>query len=77
MEYYSVARGELPPELAAALDFPDYKEDGFFDNFLDLFKKKELNYNADSVKRNHLTLNKLRLQLLQNYRLFPFFDCSF
>jgi penicillin-binding protein 1A len=35
---------ELPSELAAALDCPDFKEDGFFDNFLDLFKKKEIRY---------------------------------
>ena len=40
----------LPPELSAALDCPDFQEDTFFDNFLDLFKKKELIYNSDSVK---------------------------
>ena len=41
---------ELPPELAAALDCPDFKEDGFFENFLDLFKKKEIIYNTDPAK---------------------------
>ena len=40
----------LPPELAAALDCPDFKEDAFFDNFLDLFKKKEIIFNPDSAK---------------------------
>ena len=41
---------KLPPELAAALDCPDFEKDTFLDNFLDLFKKKELIYNTDSVK---------------------------
>lgn len=41
---------ELPPELEGALDCPDFKEDSFFDNFLDLFKKKEIIFNTDSVK---------------------------
>jgi penicillin-binding protein 1A len=41
---------KLPPELAAALDCPDFKKDTFFDNFLELFKKKELIYNTDSEK---------------------------
>jgi penicillin-binding protein 1A len=41
---------ELPPELAAALECPDFKEDGFIDDFLDLFKKKEINFNMDSAK---------------------------
>jgi penicillin-binding protein 1A len=41
---------KLTPELAAALDCPDFKEDGFFDNFLDLFKKKEIIFDTDSAK---------------------------
>jgi penicillin-binding protein 1A len=41
---------ELPAELAAALDCPDFKKESFFDNFLDLFKKKEIIYNTDSAK---------------------------
>jgi penicillin-binding protein 1A len=30
---------ELPPDLAAELDCPDFREDKIFDNFLDIFKK--------------------------------------
>ena len=40
----------LPPELAGALDCPDFKEDSFFDKFLDIFKKKEIVFNKDSAK---------------------------
>jgi penicillin-binding protein 1A len=41
---------DLPPELEGALDCPDFKKDTFIDNFLDLFKKKEIVFNKDSVK---------------------------
>jgi penicillin-binding protein 1A len=41
---------DLPPELEGALDCPDFKKDSFVDKFLDLFKKKEIVFNADSAK---------------------------
>jgi penicillin-binding protein 1A len=41
---------DLPPELKGALDCPDFKEDTFIDNFLDIFKKKEIVFNKDSAK---------------------------
>jgi penicillin-binding protein 1A len=41
---------DLPPELQGALDCPDFKEDTFIDNFLDIFKKKEIVFNKDSAK---------------------------
>ena len=40
----------LPPELAGALDCPDFKKDNLFDKFLDLFKKKENPYKEDDKK---------------------------
>ncbi len=47
----------LPPELAGALDCPDFKKDNLFDKFLDLFKKKEIPFKevvnkADQKKKS-------------------------
>ncbi len=41
---------DLPPELEGALDCPDFKKESLFDKFLDLFKKKEIVFNEDSIK---------------------------
>jgi penicillin-binding protein 1A len=41
---------DLPPELEGALDCPDFKKDNFIDKFMDLFKKKEIIFNKDSIK---------------------------
>ncbi len=47
---FSAPFPDLPPELQGALDCPDFKKDTFIDNFLNLFKKKEIVFNKDSVK---------------------------
>lgn len=43
---------ELPPELAGALDCPDFKDKNLFDKFIDLFhdKKSSPEKNADKTK---------------------------
>jgi len=48
---------DLPPELAGALDCPDFKEKNILDKFLDLFKHKKISpdkgvKNAKQKKRN-------------------------
>jgi penicillin-binding protein 1A len=41
---------DLPPDLAGALDCPDFKKDNVIDKFMDFFKKKEIVFKKDSVK---------------------------
>jgi len=41
---------ELPPELAAVLDCPDYKEKNVFDKFKDLFKKDKISFDKEVNK---------------------------
>jgi len=49
IEKYILPFPDLPPELAGALDCPDFKEDNFFDKLFDLFKKKQIV--LDEIKR--------------------------
>jgi penicillin-binding protein 1A len=51
---------DLPPELEGALDCPDFKKDSFIDKFLDLFKKKEIVFNKDSIKADRKKNSFLR-----------------
>ena len=37
----------LPPELAGALDCPDFKEDNLIDKVIDLFKKEKNIFNTE------------------------------
>jgi penicillin-binding protein 1A len=41
---------DLPPDLAEALDCPDFKEKSIIDRLLDIFKKKKIDFNDDSLK---------------------------
>ena len=41
---------DLPPELAGALDCPDFKEKNAFDKFRDLFKKDKINFDTQVNK---------------------------
>jgi hypothetical protein len=38
---------ELPPELAGALDCPDFREKGFFDDLIDIFKGQPSPYRKE------------------------------
>lgn len=42
---------ELPPELAAALDCPDFKEKSLFDKILDAFEKDRQTYKETEVEK--------------------------
>lgn len=57
---FIVSFPDLPPELAGALDCPDFKKDSFIDKFLDLFKKKEIVFNQDSIKADRKIRSFLR-----------------
>ncbi len=41
----------LPPELAMALDCPDFRDKTFFDRLFDLFEEKEINYEEAGRRR--------------------------
>ncbi len=43
---------QLPPELAGALDCPDFKKDNIFNKFFDLFKKEEITLKEDVNKED-------------------------
>ncbi len=47
---------DLPPELAGALDCPDFKEDNFLDKLMDILKKKEVEdfYKVERKKKPFL-----------------------
>ena len=49
-EEYIASFPDLPPELTGTLDCPDFKMESIFEKFLDLFKKKEIVFNRDSIK---------------------------
>jgi penicillin-binding protein 1A len=44
MERISIPFSPLPPELAMALDCPDFREKSFFDRIFDMFKEREIDY---------------------------------
>jgi penicillin-binding protein 1A len=51
MDKINIPFPELPPELAVALDCPDFRDKTFFDRLFDLFKEKEINYDQSSRRR--------------------------
>ena len=44
----------LPPELAMALDCPDFMEKSFFDRVLDIFQEKDRDYNKAGKRRRSI-----------------------
>jgi len=40
----------LPPELAAILDCPDFREDNLVDRFIDIFKNEQVTYDTATVR---------------------------
>ena len=51
MEQISVPFPPLPPELAMALDCPDFREKSFFDRIFDMFREKEIDYDKATRRR--------------------------
>lgn len=51
MEQISVPFPPLPPELAMALDCPDFREKSFFDRIFDMFREKEIDYDKTTRRR--------------------------
>jgi penicillin-binding protein 1A len=45
---------DLPPELAMALDCPDFREKNFFDIIFDLFKDDKIDYSKAGQRRQHI-----------------------
>lgn len=51
MEQINTPFPPLPPELAIALDCPDFREKSFFDRIFDMFREKEIDYDKASRRR--------------------------
>ncbi len=51
MEQINIPFPPLPPELAMALDCPDFREKSFFDRIFDMFREKEIDYEKASRRR--------------------------
>ncbi len=58
---------ELPPELAGALDCPDFKEDSFFDIIFDIFEKDEKEYDTPE-QRIQRRVNSILRKILKKRR---------
>ena len=51
---------ELPPELAGALDCPDFKDKNFFDRIIDFFEKDKKSYENQGARNERKLRNFLR-----------------
>ncbi|MCU0460090.1 MAG: transglycosylase domain-containing protein [Bacteroidales bacterium] len=51
MERISIPFSPLPPELAMALDCPDFREKSFFDRIFDMFKEREIDYDKATRRK--------------------------
>ncbi|MFZ2287273.1 MAG: transglycosylase domain-containing protein [Bacteroidales bacterium] len=51
---------ELPPELAGALDCPDFRDKTFFDRLIDIFKEDEINYEKAGKRRRPFRIRIIR-----------------
>ena len=49
---------ELPPELADALDCPDFKDKNLFDRIIDIFEKDKKTYDDAGTKTKTKTKRK-------------------
>lgn len=61
MEQISVPFPPLPPELAMALDCPDFREKSFFDRIFDMFREKEIDYDKTTRRRRIIRGRILRI----------------
>jgi penicillin-binding protein 1A len=51
---------ELPPEMAGALDCPDFKDKNFFDRIIDFFEKDKKSYENQGARNERKLRNFLR-----------------
>jgi len=58
---------ELPPDLAGALDCPDFREDSFFDIIIDIFEKDEKEYDTPE-RRVQRRVNSILRKILNKRR---------
>lgn len=58
---------ELPPDLAGALDCPDFREDGFFDVIIDIFGKDKKEYDTPE-RRVQRRVNSILRKILKKRR---------
>lgn len=61
MEIVNVPFAPLPPELALALDCPDFRDKSFFDRLIDIFKDDNIDYHKESRRRRILRGRIFRL----------------
>ncbi len=61
MERIDVPFAPLPPELAMALDCPDFRDKSFFDRLFDVFKDYNIDYRKESRRRRILRGRVFRL----------------
>ncbi len=50
----------LPPELAGALDCPDFRDKTFFDRFIDIFREDEIDYERTGKRRRPFRIRIIR-----------------
>jgi hypothetical protein len=51
---------ELPPELAGALDCPDFRDKTFFDRLIDIFGDNEIDYEKAGKSRRPFRVRIIR-----------------
>lgn len=61
MERINVPFPPLPPELAMALDCPDFRDKSFFDRLFDVFRDNNIDYRKESRRRRILRGRIFRL----------------
>jgi len=54
MNIVNVPFAPLPPELALALDCPDFRDKSFFDRVIDMFRDNNIDYHKESRRRRIL-----------------------
>ena len=60
MEMISKPFPELPPELAGALDCPDFRDKTFFDRIIDIFRDDEIDYEKAGKRRRPFRVRIIR-----------------
>jgi len=58
MDQINVPFPPLPPELAMALDCPDFREKSFFDRIFDLFRERDIDYEK-ATRRRRITHGRI------------------
>ncbi len=51
---------ELPPDLAGALDCPDFRDKTFFDRIIDMFRDEKINYEKAGKRRHPFRIRIIR-----------------